>query len=347
MGSWTERLLEPLANDDWSSLRRIRIALAGFAMTIAIGALGYRLFEPGLSLGSSLWLALVTATTVGYGDLVPQTLGGQVTTIIILASGFAFVSLGTASFVEFLVGGQVARVLGRRRLEKNLAELKNHIIVAGYGRMGQLICREVGQSLPIVVIERDQEILRRLTKEGILAIEGDATEEPVLERAGISRAKGLVTVVETDAENVFIVLTAREMNQDLYILARSIDERTERKLIRAGASKVISPYLIGGLRLAQAILRPAVVDFLEFAFNSSALDVHVEEICVSARSELAGVALSQSGISAHNVLVVAIKRAIGSMEFNPSRQTEIAVGDTLICLGPQSGLQTLQERAGG
>lgn len=326
---------------------RIVFALVGIVVTLLVGTLGFHFFgSKPRSLADAFWLALITITTVGYGDDVPRSTAARFVTVMILGSGFLFVSLATASFVELLVEGRINRLLGRRSVEQRIAGLKKHYIVCGYGRMGRLICREIVKRVPVVVIERREEALRKLEEDGIPFIIGDATEEEVLEKAGIERASGLVSVVASDAENVFIVLTAREMNRALYLLARAVDERSERKLLRAGASKVISPYLIGGLRLAQAILKPAVVDFLEFILHNDSLDVQVEEALVQEASFYANKPLSRSEITNQNVIVMAIKRSNGRMAFNPSRETIINPGDTLIVMGPEPGLKKIQELAG-
>lgn len=325
---------------------RIKVAFLGLLATMLLGSIGYSISEE-RSFVDALWLTLVTSTTVGYGDDFPRGLAARLVTVFIMVGGFLSVSLATASFVELLVEGRVARMLGRRSVDKKIATLAQHYIICGYGRMGKLICREISGRVPVVIIENTEEECRRLEEDGQLYINGDATEDEILERSGIKRARGLVSVVASDAENVFIALTAREMNRDLYILARAIDERSERKLLRAGADKVISPYLIGGLRLAQAILKPAVVDFMEFAFQNDSLDVHIEEVRVAEISDLANRKLQSSGISAYNVIILAIQRGNGRMEFNPSRETIISAGDTLIALGATPGLNALQARAHG
>jgi voltage-gated potassium channel len=344
-GLW-DQIFSFISRPEWSPSFRIQIALLWLLLTTVLGAFALMLTDTvKRSFWKSFWLALITTTTVGYGDDFPKSPTAQMVTIGILANGFLSVSLATASFVELLVEGGVARILGRRSLESKIARLRDHFIVCGYGRMGRLICQEMRDHIPLLVVEKDEDQIRHLEEDGHLFLIGDATEEETLERAGINHARGLVSVVASDAENVFIVLTAREMNSEIYILARAIHERSERKIIRAGANKVISPYLIGGLRLAQAIMRPAVVDFMEVVLQSDKLDVQVEEILVAPSSELANQKLESSGISALNVIVLAIKRNNGRMEFNPSRETIIHNGDTLIVMGPHVGLEKLEKKA--
>ncbi|MDF1663378.1 MAG: potassium channel protein [Planctomycetota bacterium] len=341
-----KRLFSFLQRPEWGPGFRIRLALAWLLTTTVIGAFLLDITDKvDRTFWESFWLVFTTITTVGYGHDYPRSFAAQAIMIGILGNGFLSVSLATASFVELLVEGGIARILGRRSLESQIARMKDHFIICGYGRMGRMICREIKSQVDVLVIEKSDEEFRHLEEDDVIYLVGDATEEETLERAGIERARGLVSVVASDAENVFIVLTAREMSRGLYILARAVNEQSERKILRAGANKVISPYLIGGLRMAHAILKPAVVDFMEFVLQSDKLDVQVEEILVEASSELAGIELQSSGISALNVIVMAIKRSTGRMEFNPSRQTIIQAGDTLIVMGPEPGLEQLVKKA--
>jgi voltage-gated potassium channel len=344
-GLW-ERVFSFISQPKWDPSFRIRFALLWLLVSTVLGAFLLQLTDDKVrTFWESFWLALITTTTVGYGDDVPQSFSAQLVAIGILGNGFLSVSLATASFVELLVEGGIARILGRSSLDAKITRLNDHFIICGYGRMGRLICREIRDQVPLLVVEKSEDEVRHLEEDKLLYIVGDATEEETLERAGIERARGLVSVVASDAENVFIVLTAREMNRGMYILARSVAEKSETKILRAGANKVISPYLIGGLRLANAIMKPAVVDFMEFVLQSDKLDVQVEEIQIGDSSELAKQQLQSSGISALNVIVMAIKRSNGRMEFNPSRETVIQGGDTLIVMGPEPGLEKLEKKS--
>jgi voltage-gated potassium channel len=182
-------------------------------------------------------------------------------------------------------------------------------------------------------------------KEGVLILEGDASQDDILKESGIERAKGLITVLPTDAENLYVVLSAKGLNPDLYIVARAGEEGSEKKLLRAGADRVISPYLIGGLRIAHTVLKPAVVDFIEFATKSGNIDLQMEEIPIPESSGLIGLTLDQCGMGKElGIIVVAIKRATGEMRFNPTFRTTIKLGDTLIVLGEVSKLKILEEK---
>jgi len=223
--------------------------------------------------------------------------------------------------------------------------MKNHYIICGFGRLGKIICRELKASnTPIVVVDNNPENRQVLEDEGIPYINDDATVEDVLIEAGIERAKGLVSVVASDADNVFITMTARGLNPSLFILARADEERTEKKLIRAGADRVVMPYLIGGQRMAQTILKPVVTDFLELTVHNRQIGLEMGELEVSENSKLDGVTLIDSGIRQEmDVIIVAISKKSGEMKFNPSSQTRIEAGDTLISLGKSEDLRKLAQ----
>ena len=220
----------------------------------------------------------------------------------------------------------------------------NHYIVCGYGRMGKRICKELSaKPLPFVVIDKNPDVIAALQREGLMAVEGDATQDEVLIRAGIERAKGVVSVVNTDTENLYIVLTARGLNKDLYIVARAGDEGSEHKLMRAGANRVSSPYHIGGMQMAQALIRPAVMDFLELATQSEHLDLQMEELTVEKGSRFDGRTPCDCRLAEDQGLVlIAVKRTSGHLEFNPGPKVLLAEGDKLIVLGQPESLKRLE-----
>jgi len=228
--------------------------------------------------------------------------------------------------------------------------LKDHYIVCGCGRIGNLICKEFAKSakqLTFVVIENDPDVIEKIENENYLYVQGDSTEEDVLIKAGIGKAKGLITAVSSDSDNVYITLTARELNPKLFILARASEENAEKKLLRAGADKVMSPYYIGGMRMAQTILRPAVVDFIELAVQDRSMELQLEEIKVRKSSKFIGVSLKDSGIRQDfGLIVVSIKKLSGDTEFNPSSESKIELGDTVLALGEKKNLLRLEKIMG-
>jgi len=219
-------------------------------------------------------------------------------------------------------------------MEKEIARLRDHYIICGYGRMGRVISREfLKKPMPFVVVERDPEIFKSIDA-GMLAICGNAEEDAVLQAAGIKHARGLVSVVSSDADNVYITLTAAGLRPDLYIVVRAGDEGAEKKLLRAGASKVVCPYVIGGSGIANAILRPAVVDFIELVTRREHLELQMEEVLVAPSSPLAGHSILETGLrQKYGAIVVAIKNGNDHMQFNPAPEHRITPGDRLIILG--------------
>jgi voltage-gated potassium channel len=234
-------------------------------------------------------------------------------------------------------------------LESRINKLRDHYIICGFGRIGHLICREFqSRPMPFVLVEKDPLLIERINREGYMYVEGDATDDETLQAAGIDLAKGLITAVTSDTDNVYITLTARGLNPKLFILARAGEEGSEKKLMRAGASKVISPYTIGASRMAQAILRPSVVDFIEIATASENLELQIEEIPIAACSRLAGKTLIDSGIrQSMGIIIVGIKQVNGQMLFNPPPASVIEPSSVLITLGERTAINQLEKIAGG
>jgi voltage-gated potassium channel len=225
-----------------------------------------------------------------------------------------------------------------------LDDLTDHFIVCGYGRIGAIIVDELRrQHVPYVVIERSHDRVQAVMEAGGLAVEADASSEDVLTRLGIARARGLIAAVGTDAENVYAVLTARVLRPDLYIIGRAETEDAERKLLRAGANRVVSPYRIGARELAQTALRPAVVDFFELATRAGNLELSIEQVAIGAGSPLAGQSIIDANVrQRYGLIVVGIQRTSGKMEFNPPGDAVMQAGDQLVVLGRTDGLRDLE-----
>lgn len=312
---------------------------------IVMGSLGYMWLE-GWDFFDALYMTVITLTTVGYGEVRPLTRIGRAYSMVLMLGGIGVMFYLITGLAKIVVEGEIRYALGKRKLQKNIQKLHDHYIICGYGRIGEILARQLkSHHIPFVIVDNKPEAVAGLEDSGYHVLEGDATREEVLLEAGIERAKGLISVVSSDANNVFITLTARSLNPHVYIVARAAEAGSERKLLRAGADRVESPYELGGRKMAEAILRPNVVTFLELAMKED-VDLSMEEIPVAASSSLVGMALKDSGIRQQlNIIVVAIKRADGEMIYNPSPGAQIASGDTLIALGMRKSLDSLEAMA--
>jgi len=290
----------------------------------------------------ALYMTVLTISTVGYGEVHPLSVTGKFLSILIILLGVGSVGFALGTAGRLMLENRIRAVLGRRYM-KSIQKLRNHYIICGFGRMGRIICEELTEKgIPLVVLENDDEVLEEIDRLGYPYMKADATSDEELIASGIDKAAGLVSVVTDDAQNVFIVLTARGLNPKLSIVARSAAEETIKKLVRAGANKVISPYFLGGHRIAQAIMRPTVLDFLENIIQNKEMDLVLEEMRIAPRSKLVGTTLATSGLRKEfNIIILAIKSATGSMSFNPPFNTEIKSGDTLVILGRGGDLEKL------
>jgi voltage-gated potassium channel len=314
------------------------------------GTLGYYGIEKNYSLFDALYMTIITLTTVGYEEVHhPLSPQGRVFTIALLLIGVFVFFYTITELLRSVVSGEVRQLLGRQRMERSLAGLKNHLIICGYGRMGRHVCEQFSrQGLSFVLIDRKTELLQDFAIPHGIALSGDATSDEVLKHAGVERARALVTVAASDADNLFITLSARLLNDKLFIVARAEGELAEEKLRRAGANRVVAPYAIGGTKMAMAVLRPAVVDFIELATRTEHLDLQIEETLIQPGSKLDGVTLHASGLRQElGVIVVAIKKASGHLVANPPGDAVMIAGDTLIALGPRRGLDRVELLAGG
>jgi len=310
------------------------------------GTLGYVIIER-WSAWDAFYMTMITITTVGYDEVHDLSWAGQVFTVLLVGSG-----VGTALYVFSLltaevVEGNLAARWEARIVSRMLDNLRDHFIVCGYGRIGSIIVREfLRQGTPCVVIEADAERVRAAEEDGVPAVAADASQEEVLQRVRIDRAAGLVAAVGTDAQNVYTVLSARLLRPDLFIIARAESDDTGRKLLRAGANRVISPYRIGALQMAQTALRPAVVDFVQLATSSENLNLMMEQILIGDGSSIAGKSLVDASLRQRfGVVVVGIQRTDGHMEFNPAPDVAMHVGDRLVVLGRQESLKELEMAA--
>lgn len=313
-------------------------------LVLSVGTAGYMLIE-GWHFLDALYMTVITISTVGYKEVWELSDGGRIFTLFIIFSGMGIIAYLLSMFAQAMVDLRVTSILERRKLDKTIHAMNDHYIICGYGRLGRIICRELKAGrIPMVVIEHKAEALDALEAELIPYLRNDATSEEALVEAGIHRAKGLISVVASDADNLFITMSARGLNPRIYILVRADEEQSEKKLLRAGANRVVMPYFIGGHKMAQTIVKPAVTDFLDFTFHNREMGLEMEELKVSAKSSLNGLTLIDSGIRRDlDVIIVAIRKRNGEMKFNPSSQTRIEEGDILISLGKGADLLKLAQ----
>lgn len=321
--------------------KKLFLALFLIVFVVSFGTIGYIVIER-WNFQDSLYMTITTLTTVGYREVKELSSVGRWFTIILIIGGVGTVLYALSTGAKFILEGELQEIYGRRRLEKKIKELHGHYIICGYGRMGKIIARELkNEKVKFVAIEKNPTVH---DKEEAFVITGDASQDEILKEVGVERAKGLITVLPTDAENLYVVLSAKGLNPNLFIVARAGEEGSEQKLLRAGADRVISPYHIGGLRIAHTVLKPAVVDFIELATKSGNIDLQMEEIPIPDVSVYSGLSLDKCGFGKElGVIIVAIKKPNGDMKFNPTYLTLVEPGDTLIALGEVSKLKVLKE----
>jgi len=327
--------------------RRILFALAAVAIAIGFGAAGFYLIE-GWSILDSLYVSAQTVTTVGYGDLTPATRNGRIFSTIFMLVGVGIVLYALTSTVQAIVQSELVAAFGQRRQTRKMSKLRNHFIVCGAGRVGSHLVRGLlGSHETFIVIEKDPQRVAELIELGVTVLVRDATLEDSLQEAGVEHARGLAACLPNDADNVYVVLTARDLNPQLHIVARAAEEQAETKLIRAGANRVVAPTIIGGHRMAVALTKPAVDDFLG-SITANKLELAFEQLEVEPSSVLAGQKLRETSIRSElDIVVVSIRRSDGQILFNPSGEATIESGDVLIAIGHAESLMKLTALAKG
>ncbi|MGA7838012.1 MAG: potassium channel protein [Ignavibacteriaceae bacterium] len=323
------------------TINQLKIGATILFVTIMVGTTGFMLIEHWDFL-DAVYMTIITITTTGFQETHPLTHTGRIFTIILLVMGVGSIAYTGGRAAQLLIETQIFR---RRRMSKKLEGLKNHYIVCGYGRMGRYICDELATAkVDFVVVDNESAKIERVMEMNYLYLTGDATSDEVLTKAGVQNAKGLVAVLSSDAENVFTTLSAKVLNPELYVVARAVEEETESKLIKAGASRVVKPYEIGGNRMAELLLRPGVIEFIDVVAREKNVDLSMEELPVSDKSKLVGQTLAESPIRKDlNIIIVSINKVKGGFIYNPKSSTKIEAGDKLIALGEGSNLDQFRK----
>ena len=336
--------LSPLPRFLLPARARIRIVLMSVLLAIALGTVTFHLLE-GWSILDSLYVTAQTVTTVGFGDLTPRTVLGRIFATLFMMVGVGIVLYALTSTVQSIVHSELFARYGHSR---KMSKLRDHFIICGAGRVGSHLIRSLRAVDGVfVVIERDPRIVEELMDRSVPVLVRDATLEESLIEAGVEHARGLATCLPDDADNVYVVLTARDLNPSIHIVARAAEEQAESKLIRAGANRVVAPTIIGGHRMAMALTKPAVGDFLD-SVTENDLELGFEQLEVASVSRLVGRKLSESVIRSElNIVIVSIRRNDGEIIFNPSGETKIEGGDMLIAIGNPESLSRLNALARG
>jgi voltage-gated potassium channel len=319
-------------------LLRFRLPLILLGFVVVLGVVGYMLIN-GWDLLDSLYMVIITISTVGYGEVHPQGTPGRIFSMALIMVGVATMLYGIGVFAEALADNAFGKYRRERQLQRDLNHLRDHFIICGYGRMGTQIVAEFEQhQTPYVVIDQTEEALERIRAEGRLHIEGDASKEEVLRQAGIERARGLVSVVDSDERAVYIVLAARALNSQLYIVARGGRPESLRRLELAGATRTVSPYVMAGHRMAELAIRPALVDVLDSLHHGEA-GIGVEEMLVAPSTMAVGKSIEESGLLAQEAArVLAVRRRDGTLHVSPNGNLKLEEGDLVIALGTEDQL---------
>jgi len=321
--------------------------MMALAAAIVFGTIGFHFVE-GWTLADSLYVTVQTLTTVGYGDVPPRSGAGRIFAVVVMLIGAGGVALAVSTIVQSVVKWELVSTFGQRRLTKKMSKLRDHYIVCGSGRVGSHLVRDLlAANESFVVIETDQQRAAEFSQRGVNVMVGDATLEESLRDVGVEHARGLAACLPNDADNVYVVLTARDLNPNLRIVARAAEEQAEAKLLRAGANHVIAPTIIGGHRMAVALTKPAVSEFMD-SITANELGLGFEQVEVDAASSLVGQELRSTPIRSElDVVIISIRRQDGQIVFNPAGNATIENGDILIAIARAESLARLSQLARG
>jgi len=323
---------------------RVRLAsrLALLLVFLAVASVGYYLIEPAYSWPDSLYMTFITISTTGYGEVHPLSGWGRVWTVMVLVTGLVIGTIVLTSIVAIVVEGRLRSLLGRRELERKIANLTGHVIVCGFGSAGSVVAAQLkAEGRQVVVVDTSPEQTAAAEEQGMLYVLGDAQDESVLQAAGIAKAGHVVASLTTDAENVFVTLSARQLRPDIQVIVRAQHATSEDKLLKAGANRVICPGVMGAMRMSDIIVRPALVDFVDMAHKG--VELGMEQLEVRGDSPLVGKTLAELALRRHaGVLVVAVRRAGGEAIYTPGSDFRLQAGDTLVLVGARGAAEAIE-----
>ena len=328
--------------------RRLAVIALAILFTLSLGTVGFVVIE-GYPVFDAFYMTLTTVTTVGYGEIRMLSHAGRIFNSFLISFGVIVIFLAVGAMTQTAIELELNQYFGKRRVKNMIEKLEGHYIVCGFGRLGRGAADELRRSgVPFVVIDKDEERVERAMKLGMLSVAADASSDDALRDVGIGRARGLIATLSTDADNLFLILSAKSLNSRLHLAARIDEEASEQKMRRAGADFVFAPYNSTGHRMAQALLKPHVHQFINFATQETGLDVNIEQVQVSTRSSFADRTLAELHAQRDlDVIVLAVRKAAGEMLFNPPTDMAIAAGDHLIVMGATDRLQKLEQLLAG
>lgn len=329
--------------------RRLILSVSLLVLVLALAPLGYMAIER-MGYTEALYMTVITVFTVGFREVRPLSTAGIYFTILVIFTGVSSLFFVISSFISYTFGEALREMFGRRKMDLRIKRLRDHHVVCGFGRVGEVVCEALAEAgADFVVIEKDQERLAVAQDRGYLCLGGDATSTEALVNAGVERARGLVCALQNDADNLFTTLSARSLNREVTIVARCVSPDSVDKLLYAGADRVISPYALSGRRMATFLLRPSVFDYLDLVAHGVSLDYRLEELLVEEGSELAGKTIGEMDIRVRTgALIVAVRKAAdGEFDTSPDKDTRIDAGDLLIALGTPRDLSNLERMSAG
>jgi voltage-gated potassium channel len=321
--------------------RILRVVLLLLLVIIA-GTVGYMIIER-WPLLDAIYMTIITISTVGYNEIHPLSTTGRVFSSVLIVGGVGVMLYSGTALVQYIIEGRFPNIFGRHRMNEKIEKLKSHIILCGYGRVGQEVAQVfTGEGKAFVVVDENEEPITKATENGYLCLRGEATSDEILEQAGIHRAKGLVAALDSDADNIYLTLSAKALRPDLFVVARGSSEESEAKLKRAGADRTILPYRIGGRRMALLTLRPLVVDFIDTTMHSRRGEMVLENVKVTPESPLAGMTVKEGLGCCSAMAILAVKKSTGKLIPNPSDDTPLETDDELVIIGTREQLRVVE-----